>query len=184
MTTIEKPTTAVDPAHDEVVTVAHHRLVHLRSPGHPTGVTVSLITLDNGRNQQRPNTFGPQGLNSLDTAITAAIESRPDAIAITGKPGSFAAGADLSQLVGIDRAAADDFASLGHRVFGRLRDAPVPTFALINAWAVAWNWRCTATTASWPPTRRHFRYLRCPWASCRVGVERNSCPGSPDLRQL
>ena len=69
MTTIERPSTAVEPAHGEVVTVADHRLVHLHSPGHPTGVTVSLITLDNGRNQQRPNTFGPQGLTSLDTAI-------------------------------------------------------------------------------------------------------------------
>ena len=62
MTTTEKPSTAVEPARGEVVTVADHRLVHLRSPHHPTGITVSLITLDNGRNQQRPNTFGPQGL--------------------------------------------------------------------------------------------------------------------------
>ena len=88
MTTIEKPSTPVEPAHGEVVTVARHRLVHLHSPGHPTGVTVSLITLDNGRNQQRPNTFGPQGLTSLDTAIDTAIAAQPDAIAITGKPGA------------------------------------------------------------------------------------------------
>jgi len=136
MTTIERPSTAVEPAHGEVVTVARHRLVHLHSPGHLTGVTVSLIKLDNGRDQQRPNTFGPQGLISLDTAIATALDARPDAIAITGKPGSFVAGADLGQLVGIDRAAAEEFAALGHRVFGRLRDAPVPTFALINASAM------------------------------------------------
>ena len=136
MTTIEKPSTAVEPAHGEVVTVAGHRLVHLHAPGHPTGVTVSLITLDNGRDQQRPNTFGPQGLTSLDAAITTALAAKPDAIAITGKPGSFAAGADMGQLVGFDRAAAEEFAALGRRVFGRLRDAPVPTFALINASAM------------------------------------------------
>jgi 3-hydroxyacyl-CoA dehydrogenase/enoyl-CoA hydratase/carnithine racemase len=136
MTTIEKPSTAVEPAHGEVVTVAGHRLVHLHAPGHPTGVTVSLITLDNGRDQQRPNTFGPQGLTSLDTAITTALAAKPAAIAITGKPGSFAAGADLGQLVRVDPAPADEFAALGHRMFGRLRDAPVPTFALINASAM------------------------------------------------
>ncbi len=136
MTTIEKPSTAVEPAHGEVVTEARHRLVYLHPPVYPTGVTVSLITLDNGRNQQRPNTFGPAGLTSLDTAIDTAIAARPDAIAITGKPGSFAAGAELSQLVGSDRSAAEEFAALGHRVFGRLRDAPVPTFALINASAM------------------------------------------------
>ena len=38
--------------------------------------------------------------------------------------------------MGVDRAAAEEFAALGHRVFGRLRDAPVPTFALINASAM------------------------------------------------
>src|SRR6478736_2642722 len=136
MTTIEKPSTAVGPAHGEVVTEARHRLVHLHSPQHPAGVTVSLITLDNGRDQQRPNTFEPQGLTSLDAAITTALAAKPDAIAITGKPGSFAAGADMGQLAGFDRAAAEEFAALGRRVFGRLRDAPVPTFALINASAM------------------------------------------------
>ena len=134
MTTIE--TTAVEPASVEVVTVADHRLVHLHSPQDPTGLTVSLITLDNGQNHQRPNTFGPKGLTSLDTAIVTALAAKPDAIALTGKPGSFAAGADLGQLVGVDRSDADEFAALGHRVFGRLRDAPVPTFALMNASAM------------------------------------------------
>ena len=127
MTTIEKPSTPVEPAHGEVVTEARHRLVHLHPPGCPTGVTVSLITLDNGRNQQRPNTFGPQGLISLDTAIATAIDAKPDAIAITGKPGSFAAGADMGQLVGFDRAAAEEFAALGAACsadFATLRSPP------------------------------------------------------------
>ena len=116
MTTIEKLSTAVEPAQGEVVTIADHRLVHLHSPQHPAGITVSLITLDNGRNQQRPNTFGPKGLTSLDTAITTGIAAKPDAITITGKAGSFAAGADLGQLVGFDRAATKKFAAPGHRV--------------------------------------------------------------------
>lgn len=134
--TLTAATASAEHAGDEVVTVADHRLVHLQSQQHPAGITVSLITLDNRRNHRRPNTFGPAGLASLDAAITTAIAARPDAIAITGKPGSFAAGADLRQLAGIDRADAEEFAALGHRVFGRLRDAPVPTFALINASAL------------------------------------------------
>jgi hypothetical protein len=133
MTTIEKPSTPVEPAHGEVVTEARHRLVHLHPPGYPTGVTVSLITLDNGRNQRRPNTFGPAGLISLDTAIDTAIAAQPDAIAIIGKPGSFAAGADLSQLVGSDRSAPEDFAALGRtrtQVMAELRTVGVNTQVL------------------------------------------------------
>ena len=76
MTTIEKISTAVEPARVEVVTVADHRLVHLHSPQYPDGFTVALITLDNGRNHQRPNTFGPKGLTSLDTAIATALAAQ------------------------------------------------------------------------------------------------------------
>jgi 3-hydroxyacyl-CoA dehydrogenase/enoyl-CoA hydratase/carnithine racemase len=140
MSTTEKPRTASDPAGEnaEVVTHALTRMVQVPSPGAPGGtVRVALITLDNGRDHTRPNTFGPLGLASLDAAIGTAIEASPDAIAVTGKPFIFAAGADLSQLGSVaDPSIAADFVALGHRVFGRLREAPVPTFAFVNGLAL------------------------------------------------
>ena len=140
MTTIEKPgaATVPDVATNEVVTQALTRMITVPSADAPGGsVTVALITLDNGRDHTRPNTFGPLGLASLDAAIDAAIQASPDAIAVTGKPFIFAVGADLSQVGSVaDRGAAEDFVALGHRVFGRLRDAPVPTFAFVNGAAM------------------------------------------------
>ena len=138
MSTIEKPRTDSTSTRGEVVTHALTRLLQVPSAGAPGGsITVALITLDNGRDHTRPNSFGPLGLASLDAAISTAIEAAPDAIAVTGKPFIFAAGADSSQLGSVgDRSTAADFVALGHRVFGRLREAPVPTFAFINGLAL------------------------------------------------
>jgi len=140
VTTAEKSHLTTDLTGDnaEVVTNALTRMVEVRSAGAPGGsVRVALITLDNGRDHTRPNTFGPLGLASLDAAISTAIEASPDAIAVTGKPFIFAAGADLSQLGSVaERGTAEEFVELGHRVFGRLRDAPVPTFAFVNGLAL------------------------------------------------
>jgi 3-hydroxyacyl-CoA dehydrogenase/enoyl-CoA hydratase/carnithine racemase len=140
VSTAEKTRTEADPAGEnaEVVTHALTRLVEVPSAGAPAGsVRVALITLDNGRDHTRPNTFGPLGLASLDAAISTAIEASPDAIAVTGKPFIFAAGADLSQLGSVaDPGIAADLVALGQRVFGRLREAPVPTFAFVNGLAL------------------------------------------------
>jgi len=52
---------------DEVVTRALVRDVEL-----PDGAgTMALITLDNGRDHTRPNTFGPAGLLALREALDA-----------------------------------------------------------------------------------------------------------------
>jgi len=101
VSTTEKARTTTDSTgidNNEVVTHALTRLIEVPSAGAPGGsVRVALITLDNGRDHTRPNTFGPLGLASLDAAISTAIEAAPDAIAVTGKPFIFAVGADLSQ---------------------------------------------------------------------------------------
>jgi 3-hydroxyacyl-CoA dehydrogenase/enoyl-CoA hydratase/carnithine racemase len=123
---------------DEVVTRALTRLIRVpASDAAQRPHTVALITLDNGRDHTRPNTLGPLGLASLEAAISTAIEAAPDAIAITGKPFIFAAGADLSQVGSVaDRSTAEEFVAFGHRVFGRLREAPMPTFAFVNGLAL------------------------------------------------
>jgi 3-hydroxyacyl-CoA dehydrogenase/enoyl-CoA hydratase/carnithine racemase len=118
----------------EVVTRALSRDIQLPH----TGGTAVLITLDNGRDHTRPNTLGIEGLGELNRALDAALV-RDDivAIAITGKPFSLAAGADLSgfaKIVNRDQASA--IARVGHAVFDKLHSSRVPTFAFINGVAL------------------------------------------------
>jgi 3-hydroxyacyl-CoA dehydrogenase/enoyl-CoA hydratase/carnithine racemase len=119
----------------ERVTKALVRYVEV--PGLPG--ELALITLDNGEDHTKPSTFGPAGLASLDAAIDAIEAHTPQvaAIAVTGKPFIFAVGADLKG-VGLvtDRAQALEVGRLGHRVFRRLRDSAVPTFAFVNGAAM------------------------------------------------
>jgi 3-hydroxyacyl-CoA dehydrogenase/enoyl-CoA hydratase/carnithine racemase len=120
---------------NEVVTRALVRYV--RVPG--LAGEVALITLDNGHDHTRPSTFGPGGLASLDAALgeVAARTPAPAAIAVTGKPFVFAVGADLSGVPAITSAAdARQIAETGHRVFRRLKDSAIPTFAFVNGVAL------------------------------------------------
>ncbi|MCF6733799.1 3-hydroxyacyl-CoA dehydrogenase [Blastococcus sp. KM273129] len=100
---------------------------------------IALITLDNGHDHTRPSTFGPAGLASLDAALDeiAAHSPAPAAIAVTGKPFIFAVGADLSGVPAVtDEATAREIAETGHRVFRRLKDSAIPTFAFVNGVAL------------------------------------------------
>jgi 3-hydroxyacyl-CoA dehydrogenase/enoyl-CoA hydratase/carnithine racemase len=120
---------------DEVVTRALVRYVEV--PG--LSAEVALVTLDNGHDHTRPSTFGPGGLSAVDRALdeVEAHSPRVAAIAVTGKPFVFAVGADLSGVPRIpDRDAARELGRLGHRVFRRLHDSAVPTFAFVNGAAL------------------------------------------------
>ena len=141
-------------APEEVITHALVRDVDLSAFG--ASGTLALITLDNGLDHNRPNTFGPQSLAALDAAITEATSRKPAAIAITGKPFIFAAGADLSALSFISkREQSTAIGKLGHDVFRRLGESTIPTFAFINGLALGGglevglhcNYRTLASTA-------------------------------------
>ena len=141
-------------APEEVVTQALVRDIDLTAFG--AKGTMALITLDNGLDHNRPNTFGPQSLLALDAAITEATSRKPAAIAITGKPFIFAAGADLSALSFITtREQSLAIGKLGHDVFRRLGESSIPTFAFINGLALGGglevglhcNYRTLASTA-------------------------------------
>ena len=122
-------------APEEVVTHALVRDVDLSAFGFAGNF--ALITLDNGQDHNRPNTFGAQSLASLDSAITHALSRNPVAIGITGKPFIFAAGADLSALAFLsEREQSLAIGKLGHDVFRRLGEINVPTFAFINGLAL------------------------------------------------
>ncbi len=141
-------------APEEVITNALVRDVDLNPFGHKG--SLALITLDNGLDHNRPNTFGPQSLAALDAAITDAIGRAPAAIAITGKPFIFAAGADLSALSFLaKREQSLAIGKLGHDVFRRFDECGIPTFAFINGLALGGglevglhcNYRTLASTA-------------------------------------
>ena len=141
-------------APEEVVTNALVRDIDLSAFGGKG--SMALITLDNGHDHNRPNTFGPQSVKALDAAITDALGRNPAAIAITGKPFIFAAGADLSALSFLnDRNQSLAIGKLGHDVFRRLGKSSIPTFAFINGLALGGglevglhcHYRTVATTA-------------------------------------
>ena len=116
---------------DEIVTQALVR--YLDIPG--LAGEFALITLDNGRDHTRPSTLGPAALSSLAAALdeVEAHVPRVTAIGVTGKPFIFAAGADIKGMALIrEREQAMQIAQLGHQVFRRLLDSPVPTFAFLN----------------------------------------------------
>ena len=119
---------------DEVVTRALVRDVELPAGAGP----MALITLDNGHDYTRPNTFGPAGLAALNKALDA-VAARTDlaAVGVTGKPFIFAAGADLTGAALIrTREEALAVARLGHAVFRRFGELGVPTFAFVNGAAL------------------------------------------------
>ncbi|MFG1858218.1 3-hydroxyacyl-CoA dehydrogenase NAD-binding domain-containing protein [Actinomadura geliboluensis] len=100
--------------------------------------TLALITLDNGFDHTKPNTFGPNGLAELNAAIDE-IAGRDDiaAVGVTGKPFIFAVGADLKGVPLIaNREDARSIGKLGHDVFRRLGELDVPSFAYYNGAAM------------------------------------------------
>jgi 3-hydroxyacyl-CoA dehydrogenase/enoyl-CoA hydratase/carnithine racemase len=135
----------------EVVTRAVVRDVDLGgvSEGGGSGL-LALITLDNGHDHTKPNTFGPQGLLSLNAALdqvaARAAAGEIAAVGVTGKPFILAAGADLDAAAaaitgpGVDPAVAREralgIASLGHAVFRRLGELNVPSFCFVNGVAL------------------------------------------------
>ncbi len=122
---------------EEVVTHAHVRDVQL-----PGGAgTLALITLDNGFDHTKPNTFGPQSIAGIRAAVEAlrgrAEAGEIQAVAITGKPFIFAVGADLKAVAGAaKREQALEVARAGHAAYAAIMDLAVPTFAFVNGAAM------------------------------------------------
>lgn len=123
-------------ADGEVVTHSPVRDITL-----PSGKVLALVTLDNGRDHNRPNTLGPATLTelgeTLDALAARAARGEIQAVGITGKQYILAAGADLSD---ISRVGSKDnarlIAQLGHKVLGKLSELGVPSFAFVNGLAL------------------------------------------------
>lgn len=125
------PTTAT-----ERVASAHVRDVTL-----PGGAVLALVTVDNGLDHTKPTTLGTGGLAALHEAL-AGLRDRARAgeiaaVAVTGKPWCFVAGADLTLVGRVEGPeAARAVARAGHDAYTHLLDMEVPTFAFINGMAL------------------------------------------------
>ena len=123
-------------ADDEVVTHSYVSDVKM-----PSGRTIALITLDNGKDHTRPNTLGPHTLlqfaQKLDELKERAKKKEIHGVAVTGKPYFLAAGADLSHVQDIkERKIGRLIAELGHYSLEKLDQLGVPSFVFINGLAL------------------------------------------------
>jgi 3-hydroxyacyl-CoA dehydrogenase/enoyl-CoA hydratase/carnithine racemase len=134
---MSEPANTSEAGFEEVVTHTPVRDVAL-----PGGAgTLALVTLDNGFDHTKPNTFGPQtvaGLQRTVEGLRARAEAGEiQAVGITGKPFIFAVGADLKAVaLASGRDQALEVARAGHAAFGAIMDLPVPTFAFVNGAAM------------------------------------------------
>ncbi len=95
-------------ARDEVVTKALLRLVNV--PG--LDGQAALITLDNGFDYKKPNSFGPAGLASLSEAIDAALGDGTRALVVDLSRTTFVDSTGLSHLLRARRRADAERATL------------------------------------------------------------------------
>lgn len=97
---------------------------------------VALVTMDNGEDWQKPNTFGEQALQSLEETLGKLSAGDWRGLLLTGKPFVFAVGADMDEFGEITPERAREGGEAGHELFGRLRDLPFVTLAAINGAAL------------------------------------------------
>jgi 3-hydroxyacyl-CoA dehydrogenase/enoyl-CoA hydratase/carnithine racemase len=129
----DEPTRAAGVFPAEVITKALVRYIDL-----PLGAgRFALVTLDNGFDHTKPNTFGPGGLAALDAALNEIERQDVVGVGITGKPFVFAVGADLKALEAMNRREQGlAIGQAGHTAFRRLGEFKVPTFAFYNGAAL------------------------------------------------
>ena len=101
-----------------------------------TAGPLALVTMDNGKDWQKPNTFGEAALRSLQKALDRIEAETWSGLVLTGKPFVFAVGADIDEFGEITPERARLGGQAGHELFGRIRSLPCPTLAAINGAAL------------------------------------------------
>ncbi|MBA3375801.1 MAG: enoyl-CoA hydratase/isomerase family protein [Actinobacteria bacterium] len=97
---------------------------------------VALVTMDNGEDWQKPNTFGEQALRSLEEVLGRLRTRDWRGLLLTGKPFVFSVGADIDEFGEITPERARQGGEAGHELFVRLHDLPFITLAAINGAAL------------------------------------------------
>ncbi|MGC8908024.1 MAG: 3-hydroxyacyl-CoA dehydrogenase NAD-binding domain-containing protein [Desulfomonilaceae bacterium] len=99
---------------------------------------IAIVTMDNGEDYKKPNTFAEKALMSLHEAINK-IEAEKDVkgMMLCGKHYIFAAGADLMQVPFINTfEQGRQIGAAGHAAMKRIMDLKIPTLAAINGAAL------------------------------------------------
>lgn len=97
---------------------------------------VALVTIDNGEDWTRPNTFGEAALRSLAGVLDQLRTGDWRGLLLTGKPFVFAVGADIGEFGEITPDRARLGGQAGHELFSRIRELPFVTVAAINGAAL------------------------------------------------
>jgi len=97
---------------------------------------IALVTMDNGEDWQKPNTFGEAALRSLESVLDQLTSGDWQGMLLTGKPFVFAVGADIDEFGEITPERARLGGEAGHALFGRIRELPFLTVAAINGAAL------------------------------------------------
>jgi 3-hydroxyacyl-CoA dehydrogenase/enoyl-CoA hydratase/carnithine racemase len=97
---------------------------------------IALVTMDNGEDWQKPNTFGERALRSLEAVLEQLTTRDWSGMVLTGKPFVFAVGADIGEFGEISPERARLGGQAGHELFGRIRDLPFVTVAAVNGAAL------------------------------------------------
>lgn len=105
------------------------RRVNVRRKGR-----VAIVSLDR-----------PDALNALNGEVLSDLEATIDtlpmdktlrAVVLTGEGRSFAAGADIKQMVALTPLEARRYTAMGQRVFRKIETLPVPVIAAVNGFAL------------------------------------------------
>ena len=97
---------------------------------------IALVTMDNGEDWQKPNTFGEAALRSLEGVLDQLRSRDWRGLLLTGKPFVFAVGADIGEFGEITPDRARLGGQAGHELFGRIRELPFVTVAAVNGAAL------------------------------------------------
>lgn len=95
---------------------------------------IGVLTLN------RPEAYNALNTNMLNELELAAMEVEHDndmrVLLVMGAGKAFGAGADIAEMVSLDKAGAAQFADAGHRAFKRIDDLYIPVIAVINGYAL------------------------------------------------
>jgi len=99
---------------------------------------IAIVTMDNGHDHRKPNTFSESALRSLNKALDEIVkDGRVKGLLLTGKPYIFAAGADLTEVPFVTTFEQGyQIGQFGHVSMKRIMDLPFPTLAAINGVAL------------------------------------------------
>ena len=103
---------------------------------HPRAGKLAIMTMDNGADYKKPNTFGAGALASLNEAMDN-LAADIKGLLLTGKAFIFSVGANLMEVPDItSREEAVEVGRSGHAAFMRIMDLEVPTLAAVNGAAM------------------------------------------------